>query len=84
MPLTSNHIELQKGDIIYLFTDGYADQFGGEKGKKLTRAKFREFVLSISKLQMDQQREALLKFHNQYRSTEEQVDDICVMGVRIT
>jgi serine phosphatase RsbU (regulator of sigma subunit) len=83
MPFTTHHMELHKGDIIYLFTDGYADQFGGEKGKKLTRAKFREFLLGIAHLDMEQQRESLLQFHDQYRGAEEQVDDICVMGVRV-
>jgi hypothetical protein len=83
MPFTTHHMELHKGDIIYLFTDGYADQFGGEKGKKLTRARFREFLLGIAHLDMEQQRESLLQFHDQYRGYGEQVDDICVMGVRV-
>jgi serine phosphatase RsbU (regulator of sigma subunit) len=82
-PFATREFQLNPGDIIYLFTDGYADQFGGEKGKKLTRAKFREFLLSISTLEMDQQREALLKFHDEYRGNQEQIDDICVMGVRV-
>jgi tetratricopeptide (TPR) repeat protein/serine phosphatase RsbU (regulator of sigma subunit) len=82
-PFTTHEISLQEGDIIYLFTDGYADQFGGEKGKKMTKARFREFVLSISHLSMEVQREALLKFHDEYRGQEEQVDDICVIGVRV-
>jgi serine phosphatase RsbU (regulator of sigma subunit) len=82
-PFTTHEISLQEGDIIYLFTDGYADQFGGEKVKKLTKARFREFLLSIAHQGMEQQREALLKFHDEYRGKEEQVDDICVMGVRV-
>jgi serine phosphatase RsbU (regulator of sigma subunit) len=83
LPFTTHHIDLQNGDIIYLFTDGYADQFGGEKGKKLTRASFREFLVGIASLEMEKQREALLKFHDEYRGEQEQVDDICVMGVRV-
>ncbi|MFN4853817.1 MAG: histidine kinase, partial [Bacteroidota bacterium] len=72
-----------EGDILYLFTDGYADQFGGEKGRKLTRARFREFLLGIAHLDMEQQRESLLQFHDEYRGSGEQVDDICVMGGRV-
>jgi serine phosphatase RsbU (regulator of sigma subunit) len=79
----TREFQLNPGDIIYLFTDGYADQFGGEKGKKLTRARFRELLLSIASLDMEKQREALLKFHDEYRGNQEQIDDICVMGVRV-
>ena len=80
---TSHDVSLQKGDIVYLFTDGYADQFGGEKNKKLTRAKFRELLVNIAQLPMDEQRDKLLSYHNQYRGIQEQVDDICVIGVRV-
>jgi serine phosphatase RsbU (regulator of sigma subunit) len=80
---TTHRIALNPGDILYLFTDGYADQFGGEKGKKLTRARFRELLLSIASLDMEKQREALLKFHDEYRGNQEQIDDICVLGVRV-
>jgi ligand-binding sensor domain-containing protein/serine phosphatase RsbU (regulator of sigma subunit) len=82
-PFTTHEIALHEGDILYLFTDGYADQFGGEKGRKLTRARFREFLLGIAHLDMEQQRESLLQFHDEYRGEQEQVDDICVMGVRV-
>jgi serine phosphatase RsbU (regulator of sigma subunit) len=82
-PFITHEYQLFPGDIIYIFTDGYADQFGGEKGKKLTRAGFRSFLMSISHLEMDEQLEALLKFHEDYRGDNEQVDDICVIGVRV-
>ena len=80
---TTQELQLQKGDTLYLFTDGYVDQFGGEKGKKLTKARFREFLLSIAEMNMEQQREKLLNFHDAYRGPHEQVDDICVIGVRV-
>ena len=73
-PFTTHDIVLNSGDIIYVFTDGYADQFGGERNKKLTRSKFRELLLRLAQLPMDQQRNELLDFHNQYRGSQEQVD----------
>jgi serine phosphatase RsbU (regulator of sigma subunit) len=82
-PFTTHDIDLNSGDIIYVFTDGFADQFGGERNKKLTRSKFRELLLTLAQLPMDQQRHQLLDFHNQYRGTQEQVDDICIIGVRV-
>jgi serine phosphatase RsbU (regulator of sigma subunit) len=82
-PFTTHEITLNEGDVIYLFTDGYADQFGGENNKKLTRARFRELLLSIVHLPMEEQHKRLLAHHNQYRGVQEQVDDICVIGVRV-
>jgi serine phosphatase RsbU (regulator of sigma subunit)/antitoxin component YwqK of YwqJK toxin-antitoxin module len=82
-PFTTHELELEKGDIIYIFTDGYADQFGGVKGKKLTKAKFREYMLHIAELPMETQREKLLAQHDEWRGKLEQVDDICVIGVRV-
>jgi serine phosphatase RsbU (regulator of sigma subunit) len=66
-----------------MFTDGYADQFGGEKGKKYSKKSFRELVLSVAHLPLQQQREALYKAHQQWRGNNEQVDDICIIGVRV-
>jgi ligand-binding sensor domain-containing protein len=82
-PFTTHQVQLAEGDTFYLFTDGFADQFGGPAGKKLTRAKFREFLLGIVHLDLEDQRQALLKFHLEYRGKLEQVDDICVVGVRV-
>jgi serine phosphatase RsbU (regulator of sigma subunit) len=82
-PFTTHEIQLNEGDTIYLFTDGFADQFGGKKGRKMTKAKFRDFLLSIFDLPMEEQRIALLNFHDSYRGKEGQVDDICVIGVRV-
>jgi serine phosphatase RsbU (regulator of sigma subunit) len=82
-PFTTHQIELNKNDIIYLFTDGYADQFGGQQGKKLMKAKLRDFILLNAKLNMDEQYAALLKFHHQFKGNNEQVDDICIIGVKV-
>ncbi|MFM7725153.1 MAG: PP2C family protein-serine/threonine phosphatase, partial [Flavobacteriales bacterium] len=62
-PFTTHEIALNEGDIIYIFTDGYADQFGGENNKKFTRARFRELLLSIAQLPMEDQRSRLLSTH---------------------
>jgi serine phosphatase RsbU (regulator of sigma subunit) len=82
-PFTTHKVYLNEGDIIYLFTDGYSDQFGGDKGRKLTKSKFKDLLLKIANLPMEKQREELLSFHDKYRGIEEQVDDICIIGVRV-
>ncbi len=82
-PFTHHEVKLQRGDTIYLFTDGYADQFGGEKEKKYSKKSLRELVISIHHLPMLEQREALYNRHINWRGRHEQVDDICIIGVRI-
>ncbi len=83
VPYTNHKIEIAKGDTIYLFTDGYADQFGGERGKKLTKAKFREAILNMQRHNLDEQKKYLLDMHLSYKGNLGQVDDICVIGVRV-
>ncbi len=83
-PFTNHTFELNSGDTVYLFTDGFADQFGGESGeKKLTRKRFKDLLLSIQHLSMTEQGIALDKFITNYRNNVEQIDDILVMGVRV-
>jgi len=82
-PFTNHTIELKKGDTIYVFTDGYADQFGGEKGKKLMYKPFKEFLLSIQEKSMFEQKLLLEKHFDNWKGKLEQVDDVCVIGVRI-
>ena len=83
-PYSNHTFNLNKGDCIYLFTDGYADQFGGENGqKKLTRKKFKELLESINDRTMDEQCQELNDFINHYRKDVEQIDDILVFGVRV-
>jgi len=82
-PFTTHSIPIQKGDVIYIFTDGFVDQFGGEKGKKYKSSQLKELLLSIQHLTMDEQRVALnSNFHN-WKKDLEQVDDICIIGVRV-
>ncbi len=83
-PFTNHKFTLQKGEIIYLFTDGFADQFGGETGqKKLTKKRFKDLILSIQNITLQEQGIALDKFITEYRKEVEQIDDILVMGVKV-
>ncbi|MCE9538235.1 MAG: SpoIIE family protein phosphatase, partial [Bacteroidetes bacterium] len=79
---TLQTIELQKDDIIYTSTDGFADQFG-TTGKKLMKKKFKEELLKIHTLPMAEQRAYLSSFFKNWKGTLEQVDDVCVIGIRI-
>ena len=80
---TTHTVSLNKGDFIYLFSDGFADQFGGEKGKKLTRLRFQEWLLEVVPLPPSQQRKKLMEQFETYRGNLPQVDDVCVLGVKL-
>jgi serine phosphatase RsbU (regulator of sigma subunit) len=82
-PFTSHEIQLNKGDSMYVFSDGYSDQFGGEQGKKYKAAKFKRFLLSITDKDMEIQRTLLSEEFNRWKGDLEQLDDVCVMGVRV-
>lgn len=80
---TNNVIELKKGDSLYIFTDGYADQFGGPKGKKFKYSQFKQLLLSIQDKTMQEQHDILHKTMADWKGELEQIDDILVIGVRI-
>ena len=80
---TTHKIPLMVGDIIYVFSDGYADQFGGLKGKKYMYKQFRETLLSITDLSMEDQKLALDQKIETWKGSYEQVDDILIVGVQI-
>ncbi len=80
---THNSIQLQKGDHIYIFSDGYADQFGGPKGKKFMAGNFRTLLSDMSKLPIEKQRVNLNQTIEEWRGNLEQVDDILIIGVRV-
>ena len=75
--------KLEDGDMIYLFSDGYADQFGGPQGKKFLRKRFRELLMEISSLPMQQQLQALEETFDTWKGSQEQIDDVLVVGVAI-
>ncbi|HRW62088.1 MAG TPA: two-component regulator propeller domain-containing protein [Bacteroidales bacterium] len=80
--VTSTHIKLKKNDIFYIFSDGYADQFGGPEGKKFKYRRFRHLLLTIHKLQPEQQFRYLEKTFDDWKANYEQVDDILIVGFR--
>lgn len=83
-PFTSYSFSLKKGDIIYLSSDGFADQFGGESGKKYTKKKFRETLSALAGFGLEEQRDRMNKIIDDWKGNEFQTDDICVMGVRFS
>jgi serine phosphatase RsbU (regulator of sigma subunit) len=82
-PFTNHAQQLFKDDKIYLFTDGYADQFGGEKGKKFKYKQFRSLLLAGNNNPMPTQLKALADSFDQWKGDLEQIDDVCVIGVKI-
>lgn len=82
-PFTNHEFVLQKGDTIYIFSDGFADQFGGERGKKYKYSKMKEFLLQIQSLPMKEQIDLLNEEFEKWMGNHEQLDDVCVIGVRI-
>lgn len=76
-------IQLVEGDTFYIFTDGYADTFGGNGGKKITTKKLKEILLSIQNETMEEQGNRLDTFLEEWKNGIEQIDDILVIGVRI-
>jgi serine phosphatase RsbU (regulator of sigma subunit) len=78
-----NSIQLKKNDRIYLFTDGITDQFGGPLGKKLMKKRFYSFLVEISQMSMQEQKEKIFAFFSGWKGELEQVDDVLVMGIRI-
>ena len=79
-----NHeIKLEPGDVLYTFSDGYADQFGGPKNKKFMTKRFREMLLEIHGKPMKEQKELLLKRIYDWMGENPQIDDILIIGIRI-
>ena len=82
-PFTNHEIELVKGDIVFLFSDGYTDQFGGPAGKKFKQRAFKELILTHRDKPMSEMGEALDDTIESWRGDLEQIDDMCVLGIRI-
>lgn len=82
-PYKTHAIELQQNDIVYVFSDGYVDQFGGERAKKFKANQLRSTLLSIAHLSMSEQHDHLDKVFIDWQGDLEQIDDVCVIGIRI-
>ncbi len=83
-PFSQMELFLEKGDIIYLGTDGFADQFGGEKGKKYMSKRLKATLLKNAALPLNEQYRMLEKSFNDWKGELEQVDDVTVFGIKIT
>ncbi len=82
-PFSSHYLEMRKGDMLYLFTDGYIDQFGGAKGKKFKYDPFKSLLIKIAALPMEEQRNKLYKTFEEWKGRYIQVDDILIWGIKI-
>lgn len=80
---TNVEVDIQSGDNLYMFSDGYADQFGGPEGKKFKVVNLKKELLKISHLPMNQQKEQLLKTLDNWMGGVSQIDDILVIGTRV-
>ena len=82
-PFTTHEIELQRGDTLYMFTDGYADQFGGLKGKKFRYKYFKELLIGINGSSLQKQKDIIEQTFYKWKGEHEKVDDVLIMGVKI-
>lgn len=77
------NIDIEKGDMVYVFSDGYQDQFGGARGKKFMVKKLRNLLVEIADKTLEEQNQILKKTFNDWKGSNEQVDDVLIWGVRI-
>jgi serine phosphatase RsbU (regulator of sigma subunit) len=76
-------MKVEKGDSLYLFTDGFADQFGGDDEKKFKSKQMKEMIVEINKESMATQRRIFEETFEKWKGDQEQVDDVCVIGILI-
>ncbi len=83
LSFTNNVMQIQKGDAIYTFSDGYVDQFGGADGRKFMIKHFKELLLEIHQKPMSEQKVILDETLRNWHGKSPRIDDVVVMGVRI-
>ncbi|MEQ8359821.1 MAG: SpoIIE family protein phosphatase [Cytophagales bacterium] len=81
---TNHEFELEKGDCVYIFSDGFTDQFGGPDGKKFMPKQLKKILSSVSKEPIDVQEKTIRKAFNDWKGDEEQLDDVLIIGLRIS
>lgn len=82
-PFTNYEIDIEQGDVFYIFSDGYTDQFGGQKVKKFTKKRLRDYLTEIQHLDMAEQKKKLESTFENWKSNHDQIDDVLVIGVRV-
>ena len=80
---SAHEIQIEKNDMIYLFTDGFADQFGGEHNKKFMSSSFKQLLLDIHEKALTEQRQILDNKFSEWKGDNEQIDDVLVVGIRL-
>jgi serine phosphatase RsbU (regulator of sigma subunit) len=83
MSFTNNFVQLQKGDTIFMFSDGFPDQFGGTRNRKLLVSGFKKIIESIAETDIEKQATLLEKNLQEWKKDTRQIDDIIVLGVKI-
>lgn len=81
-PFSTHQVELQSNDVAYLFSDGFADQFGGPESKKFTSGQLKRLLNDIKNEGFDQQKQRLLEAFKNWKGNTKQLDDVCVFGVK--
>jgi len=82
-PFNTHQLNVEKGDTLYFTSDGYPDQFGGEKGKKMKTTNMKKLLVSLNALSLDQQKIKLGEEFNSWKGDLEQIDDVCVLGFKL-
>ena len=82
-PFPTHEVPLQKGDTFYVFSDGFVDQFGGDLGKKYKSPNLRRLLLSIQNNPINEQQQIIDNTFEKWKGNLEQIDDVCVIGVRV-